>query len=80
MMHNSELGYVGSVSSGVSRILRSETVKSIQERASSPFKRGLGPFPSRGETIRWIEPNLILKTRFLEWTDEGKLRHAQIIE
>lgn len=80
MMQNAELGYVGSVSSGVNRILRSEAVRSIQESDSSPFKRGLGPFPSRGETIRWVEPTLLLKTRFLEWTDEGKLRHAQIIE
>ncbi|KJR46826.1 hypothetical protein UF75_2755 [Desulfosporosinus sp. I2] len=60
--------------------MRSEAVKSIQEKASSPFKPGLGPYPSRGETIRWLEPTLLLKTRFLEWTDEGKLRHAQIIE
>ncbi|HBW35036.1 hypothetical protein [Desulfosporosinus sp. BICA1-9] len=70
----------GSVSSDVTRILCSEAVNSLQERAFSPFKQGLGPFPSRGETIRWVEPTVLLKTRFLEWTDEGKLRHAQIID
>ncbi|MCB8815612.1 hypothetical protein LJE72_08690 [Desulfosporosinus sp. SRJS8] len=34
----------------------------------------------RDETIRWVEPTLLLKKRFLEWTDEGKLRYAQITD
>ncbi len=80
MVLNDELRYVGTVSGGVSCILRSEVAESLQERASSPFKHGLGPFPSRDETIRWVEPTLLLKTQFLEWNDEGKLRHARIIE
>jgi len=79
MMVNAELIYVGTVSNGVTRILKSEDALSIRERSSSPFTKGMGPKPSRGETIRWVEPTILLKTRFLEWTDEGKLRHAQII-
>ena len=79
MMINAELVYVGTVSNGVTRFLKSEDVLAIRERSSSPFTKGMGPNPSRGETIRWIEPIMPLKTRFLEWTDEGKLRHAQLI-
>lgn len=65
MIQDTELRYVGAVSSGITRILHSEAVKLIQERASSPFKHSLGPIPSRGETIRWVGPTLLLKTRFL---------------
>ena len=79
IMVNAELVYVGTVSNGVTRILKSEDALSIRERPSSPFTKGRGPKPSRGETISWIEPTMLLKTRFLEWTDEGKLRHAQLI-
>jgi len=79
MMVKAELVYVGTVSNGVTRILKSEDALSIRERSSSPFTKGMGPNPSRGETIRWVEPTILLKTQFLEWTDEGKLRHAQII-
>ena len=78
MMLEANLVYVGTVSNGVTSILRSEGALSIRERETSPFV-GWGPIPGRGETIRWIEPTLLLKTRFLDWTDEGKLRHAQLI-
>jgi len=79
MMLETELVYVGTVSNGVTHILKSEDALSIRERSSSPFTKGMGPNPRHGETIRWIEPTMLLKTRFLEWTDEGKLRHAQLI-
>jgi len=79
MLIEEKLVYVGTVSSGVSRFLLSETAESVKEREASPFDTGVGPKPSRGEIIRWVEPTIRLKTRFLEWTDEGKLRHAQII-
>jgi bifunctional non-homologous end joining protein LigD len=78
MAMNTQFVYVGSVSNGVASILKNESVLTLSERSSSPFE-GIGPKPSRGETIRWVEPTLPLKTRFLEWTEGGKLRHAQII-
>lgn len=78
MMFEEKLVYVGTVSNGVSRLLRNEGASAFREKESSPFT-GIGPRPGRGENIRWVEPTVLLKTRFLEWTDEGKLRHAQII-
>ena len=79
MMIKTEFVYVGTVSNGVTSILKSQAALSLRERSSSPFTHGIGPKPSRGETIRWVEPTLPLKTRFSEWTEGGKLRHAQII-
>lgn len=79
LMVNAELVYVGTVSNGVTRSLNSQDALSIRERSSSPFAQGTGPSTGRGETIRWLEPTMLLETRFLEWTDEGKLRHAQLI-
>ena len=78
MMLNGDLVYVGTVSNGVTNIHKSKAALSIRERSSSPFK-GIGPKLSSGETIRWLEPTMLLKTRFMEWTDEGKLRHAQLV-
>lgn len=78
MMLDENLVYVGTVSNGATSILRSEVALSIRERETSPFV-GRGPTPGQGETIRWLEPTMLLKTKFLEWTDEGKLRHAQLI-
>lgn len=78
MMLDASLVYVGTVSNGATSILRSEVALSIRESETSPFV-GRGPTPGRGETIRWLEPTMLLKTKFLEWTDEGKLRHAQLI-
>ena len=79
MMIDEELVYVGTVSSGVTRFMRSDAALSLTGRASSPFDSGAGPTHDSGGTIRWVEPTIRLKTRFLEWTDGGKLRNAQII-
>lgn len=79
MQLESQFVYISSVSNGAMRLLNNKTLQLLRERSSSPFT-GLGPTPGRGESIRWVEPTVALKTRFLEWTDEGKLRHAQIIE
>lgn len=73
-----ELLYVGSVSSGVSRLSRQIQEAKSLIRAESPFT-GSGPGLAAGEEVVWAEPIIPVKVRFLEWTDEGKFRHGQII-
>ena len=79
MILDTQLLYVGTVSNGATHIYESKDISSLKERTSSPFNGRVVPRSCQGETIRWVEPTILLKTRFLEWTDEGKLRHAQII-
>ena len=36
-------------------------------------------FQTKGQKVFTARSTMFLKTKFLEWTDEGKLRHAQIV-
>ena len=29
--------------------------------------------------MRWVEPELVAQVRFVEWTAEGRLRHAAFL-
>lgn len=69
--------YVGSVANGISK-LSEEKYPEFIARTTSPFSSNT-PHPSQGEEIYWVEPELSLTIRFLEWTDGGKLRHAKVI-
>lgn len=71
---DSGLVYVGSVSRGLRHLnaLLDELVVVEQ----SPFAHG--PKPGSGEQVIWVKPGPRVRVRFLEWTDEGKLRHGSI--
>jgi bifunctional non-homologous end joining protein LigD len=30
-------------------------------------------------TLRWVKPKLVAQIRFVEWTAEGRLRHAKFL-
>jgi bifunctional non-homologous end joining protein LigD len=70
------LVYAGKVGTGYSnatlRELRAEL--GPLERAASPFS----PEPPRawtGASRHWVAPELVAEVAFIEWTDDGRLRH-----
>jgi bifunctional non-homologous end joining protein LigD len=68
--------YVGSVSQGINKVAW-EKIKDYGQSAN-PFVGNM-PQSIKGEEIIWVKPFLPVTVRFLEWTDEGKIRHGQII-
>ena len=68
----SELRYIGSVGTGFD----SESLAGIHarlkklERAKSPFKN----VPKVKEKITWVEPTLVARVKYAEWTTDLKLR------
>ncbi|MHB8124024.1 MAG: ATP-dependent DNA ligase [Desulfitobacteriaceae bacterium] len=68
--------YVGSVAQGINKVAWNK----IKDYGQSiiPFA-GNKPQTKYNEEIIWVKPVLPVTVRFLEWTDEGKLRHGQII-
>lgn len=68
--------YVGSVSLGINKIPW-ENIKDCGQ-SENPFM-GNKLLSMPGEQIIWVKPEFAVTVRFLEWTDEGKLRHGQII-
>lgn len=68
--------YIGSVAQGIKK-LAWEKIKDYGQ-SESPFSVNK-PQIFSSEEIIWVKPVFPVKVRFLEWTDEGKLRHGQII-
>lgn len=73
---NRELRYIGNASSG----LKAKDFILLKEYTKE-FQQGQSPFSnlkvSRNST--WFTPRLTCWVRFLEWTEDGRLRHPQII-
>jgi bifunctional non-homologous end joining protein LigD len=44
-------------------------------RQNSPFKNR----PDIASQVQWVEPKVTCRVRFLEWTQEGNLRHATVV-
>lgn len=68
--------YIGKVSAGLSvqdRVMLHKNI-SVLELPSSPFSNVV---PTKGE-IRWIKPVLAVQVKYLEWTEDGILRHPNI--
>jgi bifunctional non-homologous end joining protein LigD len=71
-----DLVYAGRAGTGFT----ARTVKYLEERfkdikrKESPFKQA--PKPRSGETVTWLEPELVAEIKFAEWTGENLLRHA----
>ncbi|HYQ80616.1 MAG TPA: DNA ligase D [Anaeromyxobacteraceae bacterium] len=65
--------YAGSVGSGFS----AEQLEAIRARLE-PRRRRTPPFRGAvppGRENAWVEPELVAEVRYLEWTEEGLLRH-----
>jgi len=71
-----ELIYIGNVANGLSisdiQLLTSE-LKLLQIN-SSPFHN----YNNKGKEQFWVHPKLTLKVNYLEFTDDGRLRHPSV--
>ena len=71
-----ELRYAGKVGTGFKR----DTLRSLGRQLREleidrrPVPRGQGP-----RDARWVEPKLVAKVGFSEWTRDGKLRHPRYL-
>jgi len=67
------LRHAGQVGSGINERMRGELRRQLDAlaRASSP----LDPVP-RLPQARWVEPRIVIRAEFAEWTSDGLLRQA----
>lgn len=67
------LRHAGRVGSGISAAMRRRLLDALEplRRDSSP----LDPVP-RLPNPRWVEPRIVIRTEFAEWTSDGLLRQA----
>jgi bifunctional non-homologous end joining protein LigD len=71
-----ELRYAGKVGTGYSHKMLVELRQMLEplERAASPFT----PEPAHawtGPSRHWVAPELVVEVAFMEWTNDGRLRH-----
>ena len=68
-----KLRHAGQVGTGFTDAMRRELLVALQplERKASP----LDPEP-RLPTARWVEPRVVIRAEFAEWTSDGLLRQA----
>lgn len=73
-----ELVYVGSVSAGISTALLRKWGKTLTEleQLNCPFSKASTLGSKRAV---WLRPELRARVRYLEVTDDGKLRHASLL-
>ncbi|MEX2136399.1 MAG: DNA ligase D [Chloroflexota bacterium] len=67
------LRHAGQVGSGISATMRRQLLKAFEplQREDSP----LDPVP-RLPAARWVEPRIVIRAEFAEWTSDGLLRQA----
>jgi bifunctional non-homologous end joining protein LigD len=73
-----EFIYVGHTDKGLARGGNREQLRRKLEeliQPTSPFKNQ----PDITAPIYWVEPKLTCRVRFLEWTEDGNLRHATVV-
>lgn len=70
--------YAGKVGTGFDTKTLIELRKKLDkiEIAKTPFTKAIG-LPRKG--AHWVKPELVLQVSFMEWTDDGKMRHPRII-
>jgi len=71
--HNGRLRHAGQVGSGISSAMRRRLLDALEalRRDESP----LDPVP-RLPAARWVEPRIVIRAEFAEWTSDGLLRQA----
>ncbi len=67
------LRHAGQVGSGIDARMRRELLAAMEpiRRADSPLDH-----PPRLPQARWVEPRIVIRAEFAEWTTEGLLRQA----
>ena len=81
------LRFAGKVRAGFVAHLRREVFKKLKERHADrcPFvdlpnskssRWGGGVTAEEMGEMEWVKPELVAQIRFVEWTAEGRLRHA----
>lgn len=84
------LRFAGKVRAGFVRHTRIEVAKKLQPLVISqcPFpelpdaKRsrwGAGVTAEDMKEMRWVKPKLVVQIRFVQWTDDGRLRHSAFL-
>jgi bifunctional non-homologous end joining protein LigD len=69
---DSKLIYAGHVGGGFSE----EALRDMHKRLT-PLARKTSPFvsvPKTNEPAHWVEPEIVVEVKFIQWTDEGYLR------
>ena len=51
---------------------------SLHAQTHSAVKRDMSTGPLMKE-MQWVQPRLVAQIRFVEWTAEGRLRHAKFL-
>ena len=71
------LKYGGKVGTGYDTALLEALSKKLKrlERKTSPFKTDI-----KEKNVHWVEPKLIAKVAFTEWTQAGRLRHPVFLQ
>ena len=83
-----ELHYVARTRNGFTPATRSQLWRELRPRETSacpfvnlPEKRagrwGQGLNAEKMLSCRWVRPTLVARVAFVEWTDDGHLRHAR---
>jgi bifunctional non-homologous end joining protein LigD len=73
-----EFIYVGHTDKGVTR---GDNRKQLGRKLGDLI-RGTSPFSNRPDItapVHWIEPKVTCRVRFLEWTQDGHVRHATLV-
>jgi bifunctional non-homologous end joining protein LigD len=84
------LRFAGKVRAGFVPHLRREVVKALKPHHTDdcPFadlpqskssRWGGGVTPDEMREMQWVTPELVAQVRFVEWTAEGRLRHAAFL-
>ena len=85
-----QLRFAGKVRAGFTPHLRREVFESLKplEIATCPFVDlpnsktshwGGGVTAEQMAEMRWVKPTLVVQIRFVEWTNDGHLRHAAFL-
>jgi bifunctional non-homologous end joining protein LigD len=78
MFKGKDLIYVGNTDKGLAR---HDTKGQLRQKLAglmhqtSPFKNR----PEIASQVQWVEPKVTCRVRFLEWTQDGNVRHATLV-
>lgn len=84
------LRFAGKVRAGFVRHTRREVARRleplVQDRCPFPelpdtkkSRWGSGVMAEEMREMRWVKPQLVVQIRFVEWTEDGRLRHAAFL-
>ncbi|MDK2808147.1 MAG: bifunctional non-ous end joining protein LigD [Clostridiales bacterium] len=72
--------YCGRVGTGMSNQERCEIERQLKQIVSENTPFLIAPEEKKNERISWVMPRFLADVRFVEWTNDGLLRHASLLE